>query len=405
MHLDIITFTPVIITFMWSIILVSSSKSNKAKFFLGIFMFDTFLLFLSHLIYYNELKNIYIYFDLIFVFSSLSVFPMYYCYIKLLTFETHSKIKDIKYLLPAILMLIATSVTYLLMTPKLRDVYVNEYLYASGKINGAPLLIKIQLILNFTLQIIYFVQIIYSLLKIRFLIIKYNNRIANFYSNLENRTLEWPKMILYSFVLMSIGNVFTSFLGRSYFIQSTNLLLIPATGFSILIFIFGYLGNLQNNTIVISEMDNTVFQPENNDILEVVEQKYEEQNKTKDYENIHQNKLKIKLLELFEIEQVFKNKDLKISDIAIKLNTNRSYISNIINTDYNCSFSSFVNQYRVDAAKVLLLNEDCNNLCLEHISSLVGFGSLHSFIRVFKEITKTTPGRYRETNNKNVNVA
>jgi len=114
--------------------------------------------------------------------------------------------------------------------------------------------------------------------------------------------------------------------------------------------------------------------------------------------NQNQEKIKSQLLRLFEKEQAFKNPDLKITDIAIQLYTNRTYISTLINTEYSCSFSTFVNQYRVEEAKKVLLDNVNNNFSLEYIATLAGFGSLHSFIRVFKDVTGSTPGCFRELN-------
>ena len=318
---------------------------------------------------------------MIFIVGSLSIFSIYYWYIKLLTIRSKIDFKDLKHLIPAFAMLAATIATYLCMTKESRDLYVNDYLYGKGGMGGAPLLIKIQLILCYLLQIIYFLQIIFYFLKVRVYIADYNENIANFYSNLENKTLQWPKIILDSFTVTSVFTIFTSFLGRSFFDKYPFILFITCIAYSAFLFILGYLGYMQNHIIIALEQD-TQHSPEN----EII--------------NINQAKIKAQLLKLFEIEQVFKNADLKITDIATRLNTNRTYISTFINTEYACSFSTFVNQYRVEEAKKVLLSKECNNLCLEHISARVEFGSLHSFIRVFKDITGTTPGCYRESSSK-----
>lgn len=378
MLLDFSVYTPLYVSLTWALILLISSGANKARFFLGIFMFMVTLLFLSHAIYYQHLKEIYLYFDLVFIFSSLSIYPIYYWYIKLLTFKSGIVFKDLAMLAPAVVMLGATIITYLFMSKQLREMYVSDYLYGDGKINGAPALIKIQLILSYILQIIYFLQIIFSFLKIRIYIAQYNNNIENFYSNLENKTIEWHKIILNSFVLISVVTIFTNFFGRSFFDKYPVLLLLAGLSFSVLLFVFGYLGYMQNHTIVTFEQDTL-----HSSVNEAI--------------NINHKKINLRLLKLFEKEQVFKNADLKITDVASRLNTNRTYISSFINSEYNCSFSTFVNQYRVEEAKKVLLDEENNNFSLEHISTLAGFGSLHSFIRVFKDVTGTTPGRYRET--------
>jgi AraC-like DNA-binding protein len=377
MVLDFSIYAPTYVSLTWALILLISSKANRARFFLGIFMLVVSMIFLSHVIYFYHLKEIYIYFDLIFIFGSLSIFPIYYWYIKLLTFRSKIDFEDMKLLIPAFVMLIATIFTYLFMPKELRDLYVNKYLYGNGNMEGAPILIKIQLLLCYLLQLIYFLQIIFSFLKVRIFITDYNENISNFYSNLEDKTLEWPKIILNSFIVTSVFSIFTSFAGRSFFDKWPIMLLIACIAYSVFLFFLGYLGYMQNHTIVILEQD-TLILCENETI------------------QINPKKIQIQLLKLFEKEQVFKNPDLKITDVAIKLYTNRTYISTLINTEYSCSFSTFVNQYRVEEAKKELQNEENDNFSLEHVSFLAGFGSLHSFIRVFKEITGTTPGRFRE---------
>jgi len=264
------------------------------------------------------------------------------------------------------------------MNPEQKTVYINEYLYGNGHWKEATALIKTQLLLVYTLQILYFLQIIFSFLKIRTFIANYNENIANFYSNLEDKTLEWPKIILYSFVVTSIFSMVTNFLGRSFFDKYPLLLLLTGLGYSAFLFVLGYLGYMQNHTIVMLEED-TVTLAGNETV------------------NLNNKKLKTKLVKLFEKEKVFKNKELKISDIASSLNTNRTYISTFINTEYGCSFNTFVNSYRVEEAKKLLTDEEYTNFSLDHIAEQAGFGTLHSFIRVFKDVTNNTPGNYRET--------
>jgi YesN/AraC family two-component response regulator len=111
---------------------------------------------------------------------------------------------------------------------------------------------------------------------------------------------------------------------------------------------------------------------------------------------INTNKLKEKLIELFLHEKVYKNPDLKITQISEMLNTNRTYISKLINTEFSCTFSEFVNRYRVKEAKQLLCEESSKNYSLDYIAEKSGFGSMVNFMRVFRDIEGTTPGKYRE---------
>jgi len=379
MFLDLSVYTPLYVSSLWALILLTSSKNNSARFFLGLFSLTVSILFLSHAIYYHHLKEIYLYFDLVFIFSSLSIYPIYYWYIKLLTCNSKIDFNDLKLQIPAVGMLIAVIVTYSLMSHNLREMYVNNYLYGNGKMEGAPTLIKIQLALCYILRMIYLLQIVFTYLKIRSYIARYNENIANFYSNLENKTLVWPKKILIFFALFSAFTILTNFFGRYFFDKYPLFLLIAGLIFSMLMFVLGYRGYRQDHNILTLEFDGGNIPVTSN-------------------ENKNIAKIKAQLIRLFEKEQIFKTTDLKITDIAVILNSNRTYISAFINHEYACSFCTFVNQYRVEEAKKVLLDNVNNNFSLEYIATLAGFGSLHSFIRVFKDVTGSTPGCFRELN-------
>jgi AraC-like DNA-binding protein len=387
MLLDFSIFTPLYVSLTWAFILILSSKANRARLVLGVFMMVVAAIFLSHVVYFHHLKDIYLYFDLMFVFGSLCIFPTYYLYIKLLTYKSRIEWNEIKHFLPAIGLLVAVSVTYLCMTSDEKVLYIKNYLYGIGKFNDASFIIQVQLLLGYLLQLLYFLQIVFSFIKIRQFVSNYNHRIANFYSNLEDKTLEWPKMILYSFAVSSIFTIITNFLGRAFFDKSPLILLITCIAYSVLLFILGYLGYMQNHTVKNLEEDT---------ILDIaIEPTIDEFGN--EPEKASRRKFKNHLRKLFEKDLIYKNPELKISDIACKLNTNRTYISSFINSEYGCSFSTYVNRHRVNVAKEMLSDEKNRNFSLEHIATLAGFGSLHSFIRAFKEIADTTPGKFRDS--------
>lgn len=58
----------------------------------------------------------------------------------------------------------------------------------------------------------------------------------------------------------------------------------------------------------------------------------------------------------------------------------------------NCDFQT----NRILEAKNMLANDEFDNQSLKYISEEVGFGSLNTFILVFKESTGITPGRFRQ---------
>ena len=375
---DLIIYTPMYVTLFWALIfLISKQGNNRAKQFLGIFMIAAFAVYLSHAIFFQKHNNVFIYFDPLYNFASLSVYPLYYWYIKLLTSETHINYQNLRLLIPAFFFGFATFVVYIFMLPQEREYYINHFLFDMPTTGIETVFIKIQKRIYLLSRLTFLIQVIAFLILGSKLVKKYNLRIANFYSNLENRTIIWVKILLISFIITSIVSIVFSIIGRKIFFDSCVLLVIPSTIFSVLLFFIGFQGYLQNYT-VINLIEDENMHPEF------------------DLKDINQKLLKERLLKLFEEESIFRNSDLKMTQISVLLQTNRTYISNIINSEFSCSFNEFVNRYRINEAKKILADTSFEKFSLSYISDKVGFGSQHTFIRVFKELVGMPPGKYRQ---------
>lgn len=376
---DLIIYTPMYVTFFWAVVLLLTKKeNNSAKFFLGIFMIVAFLVYLSHAVFFQQDLHTYLIFDPIYVFSSLAVYPLYYWYIKLLTVETEYKWLNLWLLFPAAIFSIATLVTYQFMSGEEKLIYVREFLLEHSGDSPDSTAIKIQKLIIYGSRIIFVVQVLLFLIYGRKLVLRYNKRVANFYSNLESKTIFWAKYLLYSFVATSIISIAANLIGRNYFTDSIILLLIPSLIFSTLLFFIGLLGYMQNHTVVDLVKDEGT-QP------------------FLDQKKLNLSQLQNKLLELFEKEKAYRKPELKISEVSQLLGTNRSYVSALINNEFSCSFNEFVNKYRIAEAKQMMQEYSNENYSLNYIAESVGFGSFGTFIRVFKEMEGLTPGRYRGT--------
>ncbi|MFW6290595.1 MAG: helix-turn-helix domain-containing protein, partial [Mariniphaga sp.] len=109
-------------------------------------------------------------------------------------------------------------------------------------------------------------------------------------------------------------------------------------------------------------------------------------------------KLKKGLLNLLENEKIYLAPELKITELCRELNTNRTYLSNVINNDFQLSFNDLINKYRVDYAVSLIGKDISNPLSLQELADASGFGSLSSFNRAFRKHTGTTVGNYISKN-------
>lgn len=96
-----------------------------------------------------------------------------------------------------------------------------------------------------------------------------------------------------------------------------------------------------------------------------------------------------RIRKLMESEQLFKNSELKVADVATQLCTNGRYVSDCINQQEGISFSQFVNGYRIDYAKKLL--KEHPDMKIAAIAYECGFANESSFFRTFKNLTGMTP--------------
>lgn len=102
-----------------------------------------------------------------------------------------------------------------------------------------------------------------------------------------------------------------------------------------------------------------------------------------------EDSLRARFENLMVSEQLFLRQGIKISDIAAMLNTNRTYVSRLVNNTYSMSFSDYINTLRIDYAEQYLLHN--RNAKQSDIAVACGFPNASSFNNIFKKITGVTP--------------
>ncbi len=104
-----------------------------------------------------------------------------------------------------------------------------------------------------------------------------------------------------------------------------------------------------------------------------------------------------RLLKLMEGESVYADTELTLSALAEKLKISPGYLSQIINEKENRNFFEFVNRYRIEAAKMKLVNPDYNQYSIMGIALESGFNSKSTFNSLFKKYTGTTPSSFKKS--------
>lgn len=111
-------------------------------------------------------------------------------------------------------------------------------------------------------------------------------------------------------------------------------------------------------------------------------------------DTITRERIERKLKTAMEEDRIFTRSNLKLRDLCTHLNESTHYVSQVINQSLGTSFYELVNQYRIEAAKQLLL-ENPESSVLD-VAMEVGFNSKSPFNSAFKKITSATPKEYRK---------
>lgn len=97
------------------------------------------------------------------------------------------------------------------------------------------------------------------------------------------------------------------------------------------------------------------------------------------------------LLYQLEIKKVFLDSELSLKKLSAMIDTNQTYLSNVVNRYFECNLKGLLNRYRVEYAKELL-RAGCS--ILENLPKKCGFASKSPFYTAFKKITGMTPIQY-----------
>jgi AraC-like DNA-binding protein len=194
------------------------------------------------------------------------------------------------------------------------------------------------------------------------------------YSNVEGKRIVGVKTLLVLFAVTSFVAFIFNIIGRQEFIEGPEPLTFPAVLFSLLLLLIGHVGLSQQFSV--QDIEAEVFQetepmPEDGGVSELLEG----------------------IKKLVNDEKLFLYPNLKVSDLATRLHSNRNYIYHAINVEMGVSFSDYINGLRVDyAARLLEANPD---LSVNDVMTKSGFTSSSAFYRNFKKFKGITPTKKR----------
>ncbi|HZK03620.1 MAG TPA: AraC family transcriptional regulator [Bacteroidaceae bacterium] len=397
MYKLVILLLPVFSTLYWSIKLHlgEPEESCKPKYFLGKFMICTLLLYISHLVYYLEFESIYLIVDSFYQLISLLVYPLFHIYIRLLTidngvsFKRHGKI-----LTPPVIV----SVIYLITSILASAGEYKNYLFENER--PESVMGMIYYITAWFVKMVFLIQVIFYVNLNSVLLKKYSHKAELYYSNIRESRVVKAKSLNIVMLIAAISSLILNVLGRQYFIYNIPALTAAAIIFSSLLFFIGYLGQMQQLINPFFEKIEVNVQGKTGSAVIVGEPLKIEEHQLNSFERVKIEELKKelgkKLEKAMNIDKMFLNSNLNIRDMASHIGSNRTYVSNYINTEKRVSFCAFVNRYRYkELESVLLSNEKVQSI--ESLALRCGFGSTDSMKRAVKNESGMTFRNWRES--------
>lgn len=341
-----ISFLPFFTCLFWLIIfIVQYRRMDEAKRILTVYIGTCVVLYFCHALFFTI--GLPYGMECVWTLCSLSAYPLFFGYLCRLTSRNNTPLRLwLMWLIPGAVIALA------------------KYLFPNAGIDALRLLL-------FVIQIICVCY--FGIRKLK----AFDHRLQSVYADLEGRDTTAVFHLLIAIICVSVLSGVANTLGRKFFGESLYLLGFISLAFSVMLFTLNYICFNRNFTI------------------EKFEEESVENDAGTDTDTEEDRELIGKKLEaLMKDKQVFLIKNLKINDVVKEIGSNRTYVSNYINSVYHCSFSDYINHLRIEHAKTLLLSSNPETK-LATIAQASGYSSESSFYRNFQKIAGMTPKEFR----------
>lgn len=135
-----------------------------------------------------------------------------------------------------------------------------------------------------------------------------------------------------------------------------------------------------------------------NEIIEIIEESELIENKKKLVDDQKLQEIKNDLTQLMRSNKSFLDSEISLVKLSNEMNITPHLLSYTINKGFDENFYQFINRFRIEEAKKLILDPNMNHLSLLGIGFEVGFNSKSVFNTTFKKITNQTPSEFKKNN-------
>ena len=386
----LLTALPMLVCLFWTVFLLSDYIETRraALGYLTRFMLVATLLYAGHYIFFNRFENLIPLSDTVYVFANLSVFPLYLFYIERLTVEgSRPSLWWIVLILPPLLLSSAVLLAYLQMNAEQITSFIDIYLYGNS-MEGLTGVAYAQAVIHLVVKVVFGLQIVPIFLIGNRYILQFERRTKGEFA----QKVQPLRLMLLLFAVVCIFSFAANLVGRHHFAGSPLLIAVPSLAFSVFLYYLGYLGY----RVEAKPAANVTHECEEQDNVEDTTPRLtspEGVNADPAFEGLP---LRQRIDYLMNEEQMYLQPNLKISDLAQRLGSNRNYIYGAVNKDMGMSFTEFVNRLRVAHSQRLMRENP--QMLLGEVAVKSGFSSTVSFYRAFKKYIGCAPKEWQSDN-------
>jgi AraC-like DNA-binding protein len=350
--------SPVIVPLIVAgLLMFSSEKNNRPKLYLVFYMLLISFIFAANFYYFQHQYNVYTWVHSLHIGAVLAIYPGAYVYIMLLIDPWVKARKLIVHFIPSMLFFsVSAAIFFIFLSMEERTLFLAEY-----RLNPdfTKTWLKILYYIRMGNILVLFIQVFVYLILITIVLQKHRKTMAELFSNPEKFQLNWLRFFNVALALSAFIAVFLYAANPVKLFGDDRFLAYPLLLIALILWFLGIMGN--NQAMLPESTYSIPASPEST--------------------NNQQQALAEKLLIFFSEKKPYHDPDLRIWDVSRELGSNRTYISQLINSRFKQNFAGFVNSYRIkEAMQMMEENPEKDTIT---IAGDVGFGSAASLSRAF----------------------
>jgi YesN/AraC family two-component response regulator len=200
-------------------------------------------------------------------------------------------------------------------------------------------------------------------------------KVDNYFSETESHRLRWTALAFFWLFVVSILCLFSLFMNIGFFLFFTVCYSLFYLFFSI---------HYLNYVYTFMSIESALQLPEENAPIKG-------RHLSSSFEQLEAS------IQQWEWQKGYLETGITIEHVASQLNTNRTYLSNHINTYRKRTFKDWINQLRIEEAQKLIIENPC--FPVSQIGTMVGLPDKSNFGRLFTKVLGMSPQAWRKLKN------